>query len=524
MCLRNSKQCWEYIMDPFNIIDQVTMVTSFAAWMLRWAALLQPDEQKWMTSARYLFSFDFMLYMFRFLEFFYLSKFLGPILVFIRHMVKTFLHFLLILMIFMIAYAIASESILYPETELTPVNVYNIFRKGIWAMMGEYWLDEISGDDCGGNSNVYLNNLTNQRCPTTDGRFTVPVLLALYAVFVQILMFNLLIALFTNAITENESKRDQIWRYQRLQLTMQYSETRILLPPFTPLFFWLDSRVGNPFISTISEDYIAVKHFEHTSAQKIIKKIIDYSLDKDLLDEEKKVKINTIDTTMKEILQLLKKERRGSVTSEATQTNERPDIIVQKETQDTEIKETQDTETEETRDTEIEESQDTEIEETRDTEIKESQDTEIEETQDTEIEESQDTEIEETQDTEIEETRDTEIEESQDTEIEETQDTEIEESQDTEIEETQDTEIEETQDTEIEETRDTEIEESQDTEIEETQDTEIEETRDTEIEDTQDTEIEETQDTEIEETQDTEIEETQDTESDSENKHIKHKR
>ncbi|KAH9512539.1 hypothetical protein Btru_038739 [Bulinus truncatus] len=422
MCLRNSKQCWEYIMDPFNIIDQVTMVTSFAAWMLRWAALLQPDEQKWMISARYLLSFDFMLYMFRFLEFFYLSKFLGPILVFIRHMVKTFLHFLLILMIFMIAYAIASESILYPETELTPVNVYNIFRKGIWAMMGEYWLDEISanfaGDDCGANSNVYLNNLTNQRCPTTDGRFTVPVLLALYAVFVQILMFNLLIALFTaslpnsNAITENESKRDQIWRYQRLQLTMQYSETRILLPPFTPLFFWLDSRVGNPFISTISEDYIAVKHFEHISAQKIIKKIIDYSLGKDLLDEEKK------------------------------------DIIAQKETQDTEIEEKEDIEIEETEDTEFEETQDTEIEATEDIEIEETEDTEIEETEDTEIEETQDTEIEEIEDTEIEETEDTEIEETKDTESEETQYSEIKETQDTEIAETQDTESEETQDTE----------------------------------------------------------------------------
>ncbi|KAH9512538.1 hypothetical protein Btru_038738 [Bulinus truncatus] len=322
MC-RNSKLCREYIMDPFNIIDLVTIVISFAAWELRWAAFHLHDEQEWMKSARYLLSLNFMLYMFRFLEFFYLSKFLGPILVFIRHMVKTFLHFLLILMIFLVAYAVASESILYPETELTPDNVYNIFRKAFWAMMGEYWLDEISGDDCASNSTVY-NNLTNQRCPTADGRFTVPVLLGIYVVFVQILMFNLLIALFTNAITENESKRDQIWRYQRLQLTMQYSETRLLLPPFTPLIFWLNSRVGNPFISRIPKQKIDLKHFEHTAAQKIIKKIMDYSLGKDHLDEEKKVNIKSVDATTKEILQLLKKERRGSVTFRAAQTNEMP--------------------------------------------------------------------------------------------------------------------------------------------------------------------------------------------------------
>uniref|UniRef100_A0A2C9KU08 Ion transport domain-containing protein n=1 Tax=Biomphalaria glabrata TaxID=6526 RepID=A0A2C9KU08_BIOGL len=87
----------------------------------------------------------------------------------------------------------------------------------------------------------------NKNCPTEYGRYFIPVLLGAYVLFVQILMFNLLIALFNNAISENELQRDMIWRYQRFQLTMQYAESKILLPPFLPLFFFLIGKADNPF-------------------------------------------------------------------------------------------------------------------------------------------------------------------------------------------------------------------------------------------------------------------------------------
>ncbi|KAK6995448.1 transient receptor potential cation channel subfamily M member 1, partial [Biomphalaria glabrata] len=69
------------------------------------------------------------------------------------------------------------------------------------------------------------------------------------------------------AITENETKRDMIWIYQRFKLTMQYAETKILLPPFLPLVFFLVRKVGNPFKSKLAEKSIKLKDLEQSAVQ-----------------------------------------------------------------------------------------------------------------------------------------------------------------------------------------------------------------------------------------------------------------
>uniref|UniRef100_A0A2C9KZ57 Ion transport domain-containing protein n=1 Tax=Biomphalaria glabrata TaxID=6526 RepID=A0A2C9KZ57_BIOGL len=155
--------------------------------------------------------------------------------------VKTYINFLLILTIFLVAYSIVSESILYPGQELTPNIFHTVFRRGFWATMGDYSLNDLEDPSDGNCTNQYSKNSTSiqKSCPTQDGRYAIPILLGAYVVFVQILMFNLLIALFNNAITDNEAKRDMIWRYQRFQLTMQYAESKVLLPPFILLYFFL---------------------------------------------------------------------------------------------------------------------------------------------------------------------------------------------------------------------------------------------------------------------------------------------
>ncbi|KAI8782306.1 transient receptor potential cation channel subfamily M member 2, partial [Biomphalaria glabrata] len=261
---KSAKECWYYISDPFNILDLLSIGIAIMAWSLRFAAYANPEEQRVMTAARYLLCLNFMLYMYRFLEFFYQNKLLGPMLVVIKDMVNTYIHFLLILAIFFVSYCVVSESILYPEKPITKTIVYNVFRRGFWAMMGEYFLEEVEHY----SDNACIDNhQANSTCPTADGRYTIPILLAGYVLFVQILMFNLLVALFNKAITENETKRDMIWIYQRFKLTMQYAETKILLPPFLPLVFFLVRKVGNPFKSKLAEKSIKLKDLEQSAVQ-----------------------------------------------------------------------------------------------------------------------------------------------------------------------------------------------------------------------------------------------------------------
>ncbi|KAI8782287.1 transient receptor potential cation channel subfamily M member 2, partial [Biomphalaria glabrata] len=57
--------------------------------------------------------------------------------------VKTYIYFLLILANIVVTYSVVSESILFPEKELKADILYSVFRRGFWAMLGEYFLDEI---------------------------------------------------------------------------------------------------------------------------------------------------------------------------------------------------------------------------------------------------------------------------------------------------------------------------------------------------------------------------------------------
>ncbi|KAK6969989.1 transient receptor potential cation channel subfamily M member 1, partial [Biomphalaria glabrata] len=56
---------------------------------------------------------------------------------------KTLAAFLLIVAIFFIAYAIASESVLYPESRISPLLAFHVLRKAFWVLFGEFFLNEL---------------------------------------------------------------------------------------------------------------------------------------------------------------------------------------------------------------------------------------------------------------------------------------------------------------------------------------------------------------------------------------------
>ncbi len=53
--------------------------------------------------------------------------------------------FLIILVVFIIAYGIASQAILYPNSDFNWSLVRDVFRKPYWQMYGELFLEEIEG-------------------------------------------------------------------------------------------------------------------------------------------------------------------------------------------------------------------------------------------------------------------------------------------------------------------------------------------------------------------------------------------
>ncbi|KAH9494587.1 hypothetical protein Btru_019929 [Bulinus truncatus] len=228
----------EYLLDPFNMLDNLSLVVAAIGWSLRWLAFYNPDNEGLMEGTRYLLSFNFAIYSIRFLEFFYTSQSLGPILVFIVNMLSIFIRYILIICVFLVSFSVASESLLHQEKTLNVDSfneVFCIFKRGFWSTIGEYFLDEIHPSDA--------NDFA-----TKARKYVVLGLLGFYALFIQILLFNLVISLFGEEIENRRSKWDAISNFLRLKQIMQYSTIRFLLPPFLPLTIFLFFRSKDPYI------------------------------------------------------------------------------------------------------------------------------------------------------------------------------------------------------------------------------------------------------------------------------------
>uniref|UniRef100_A0A2C9M931 Uncharacterized protein n=1 Tax=Biomphalaria glabrata TaxID=6526 RepID=A0A2C9M931_BIOGL len=222
--------------DSFKFIDFFSLVCFYLAWFLRYAAYkADSDQQLQMQTAYIVFSIDYILFSLLIFKFFYANKFLGPLLVMIKKMLFTMIKFLIILFVIFTAFAVASEAVLYPGTQFRPSYAYWVFRKAYWSMFGNFFLEEIeakeTAGDCTSDPTKYLD-YNYLRCATNIGRYYVPVLMGVYVMITNILIFNLLIAKFNSTIQKVESRAEIFWQLQSYELTDEYSRKIFLPPPF----------------------------------------------------------------------------------------------------------------------------------------------------------------------------------------------------------------------------------------------------------------------------------------------------
>ncbi|XP_013398789.1 transient receptor potential cation channel subfamily M member 2 [Lingula anatina] len=214
-----------YIYDAWNVVDVVTLLFFLTGTVLR----LIPGCEGCFEAARIVLALNLMTFWFRILHIFSVQKTLGPMLVMIGRMVIDLLGFFVILMVFVLAYGLASQAILYPNVDLTPVIIVDVLRKAYWQMYGELFLEDIEGiTDC---TTDLAGNSTLPRCPSEAGTWVTPILLGLYILFTNILMFNLLIAMFSYTFDKVKENTDHYWHYQRYFLIYEYHTRPPLAPP-----------------------------------------------------------------------------------------------------------------------------------------------------------------------------------------------------------------------------------------------------------------------------------------------------
>ncbi|XP_046889263.1 transient receptor potential cation channel subfamily M member 1-like [Hypomesus transpacificus] len=217
-----------WLEEYWNITDLAAITTFLLGLMLR----LQSEP--YMGWGRVIYCIDIIFWYIRVLDIFGVNKYLGPYVMMIGKMMIDMMYFVVIMLVVLMSFGVARQAILHPDEEPTWRLARNIFYMPYWMIYGEVFADSIDlyameiNPPCG--ENVYDED-GKKLPPCIPGAWLTPALMACYLLVANILLVNLLIAVFNNTFFEVKSISNQVWKFQRYQLIMTFHDRPILPPP-----------------------------------------------------------------------------------------------------------------------------------------------------------------------------------------------------------------------------------------------------------------------------------------------------
>ncbi|KAF0041088.1 hypothetical protein F2P81_006986 [Scophthalmus maximus] len=211
----------------WNITDMVAITTFLFGLMLR----LQ--HEPYLGYGRVIYCIDIIFWYIRVLDIFGVNKYLGPYVMMIGKMMIDMMYFVVIMLVVLMSFGVARQAILHPDEEPTWRLARNIFYMPYWMIYGEVFADSIDRKTrihtpCG----EHLYDEDGKKLPPCiPGAWLTPALMACYLLVANILLVNLLIAVFNNTFFEVKSISNQVWKFQRYQLIMTFHDRPILPPP-----------------------------------------------------------------------------------------------------------------------------------------------------------------------------------------------------------------------------------------------------------------------------------------------------
>uniref|UniRef100_A0A6Q2ZPZ1 Transient receptor potential cation channel, subfamily M, member 1a n=1 Tax=Esox lucius TaxID=8010 RepID=A0A6Q2ZPZ1_ESOLU len=205
----------------WNITDAAAIFTFLLGLMLR----LQNEPL--MGIGRVIYCVDIIFWYIRVLDIFGVNKYLGPYVMMIGKMMIDMLYFVVIMLVVLMSFGVARQAILHPDEIPTWRLARNIFYMPYWMIYGEVFADSID-PPCG--DNMYDED-GKKLPPCIPGAWLTPAIMACYLLVANILLVNLLIAVFNNTFLEVKSISNQIWKFQRYQLIMKFHDRPLLPPP-----------------------------------------------------------------------------------------------------------------------------------------------------------------------------------------------------------------------------------------------------------------------------------------------------
>ncbi|XP_056379054.1 transient receptor potential cation channel subfamily M member 3 isoform X4 [Hyla sarda] len=212
-----------WLQEYWNVTDLISIL------LFSLGMILRLQEQPFSSYGRVIYCVNIIYWYIRLLDIFGVNKYLGPYVMMIGKMMIDMMYFVIIMLVVLMSFGVARQSILFPSEEASWKLAKNIFYMPYWMIYGEVFADQID-PPCGYNETREDGKIV-QLPPCKTGAWIVPAIMACYLLVANILLVNLLIAVFNNTFFEVKSISNQVWKFQRYQLIMTFHERPVLPPP-----------------------------------------------------------------------------------------------------------------------------------------------------------------------------------------------------------------------------------------------------------------------------------------------------
>ncbi|XP_017838233.1 transient receptor potential cation channel trpm isoform X6 [Drosophila busckii] len=175
-----------------------------------------------MDIGRVIYCVDSIYWYLRILNILGVNKYLGPLVTMMGKMVKNMIYFVVLLAVVLMSFGVSRQAILHPNSDPTWRLIREVTYQPYFMLYGEVFADDID-PPCGENPH-------QPACVT--GHWVTPITMSMYLLIANILLINLLIAVFNNIFNEVNSVSHQVWMFQRFTVVMEYQQKPVLPPPF----------------------------------------------------------------------------------------------------------------------------------------------------------------------------------------------------------------------------------------------------------------------------------------------------
>ncbi|CAB1430717.1 unnamed protein product [Pleuronectes platessa] len=226
------KKAKMYIHDLWNILDVLSALLFIIGLAFRLTSEL-------FYAGKILLCIDFVVFCLRLMAIFTISRTLGPKIIIVRRMMTDLFFFMFLLSIWVVAYGVAKQGILIHNDNRLDWIVRGAVYEPYLIIFGDFPsnIDNTAFDidSCTMNGTDPLKPkcpvLNENQTPAFPEWLTI-IMLCIYLLFANILLLNLLIAIFNFTFQQVQDNTDRIWKFQRYELIKEYHSRPAAPPPF----------------------------------------------------------------------------------------------------------------------------------------------------------------------------------------------------------------------------------------------------------------------------------------------------